>query len=241
MSSKEYYSSEYHSEYYYSDSDSTSAPESEYEYDYDYLEPSNTAPAPRAATDYQKRKQAHQISPSIKGTVDLWENRIAREGPNAIIAPLKVPKSYGKYRTTKRSATDRSPVCRFESRRLRRVLPKTTTYSYRYYVIDAFCAICNPTAVRVIINRMKEKWILTLGYLLSILILLSFPECSTRRSYDFPRGSKLDWPFETLLLYVWTTDWFSPTGTVAINNCTEVYTIPLTALLTFAFGTLILI
>lgn len=94
MSSKEYYSSEYHSEYYYSDSDSTSAPESEYEYDYDYLEPSTTAPAPRAATDYQKRKQVHQISPSIKGTVDLWENRIAREGPNAIIAPLKVTSSF---------------------------------------------------------------------------------------------------------------------------------------------------
>jgi len=55
------------------------------------------------------------------------------------------------------------------------------------------------------------------------------------------RGSKLDWPFETLLLYVWTTDWFAATGTVAINNCTEVYTFPLAALLTFAFGTLILI
>ena len=87
MSSKEY-SSEYYSEYYYGDS--TSASESEYEYDYHYLEPSTTAPPPRAATDRQKRKLAHQISPSIKGTVDLWENRIAREGPNAIIAPLQV-------------------------------------------------------------------------------------------------------------------------------------------------------
>ena len=96
MSSKGY-SSEYYSEYYYSDSDSTSASasESEYEYNYDYgyLEPSTTAPLPRAATSHQKRKQGHQISPSIKGTVDLWENRIAREGPNAIITPLQVIRS----------------------------------------------------------------------------------------------------------------------------------------------------
>ena len=92
MSSKEY-SSEYYSEYYYSSTGS----ESESEYEYEYVEPSTTcnAPPPRAANNHQtlRRKQTLQISPSIKGTVDLWENRIAREGPNAIIAPLQVKMS----------------------------------------------------------------------------------------------------------------------------------------------------
>jgi len=179
MSSKEY-SSEYYSEYYYSSTGS----ESESEYEYEYAEPSTTrnAPPPRAANNHQIRKQTLQISPSIKGTVDLWENRIAREGPNAIIAPLQVKmslkfsliifqkphKSYGGNKWPKRSA--RSSVCRFKSPRFRRVIPATTTTTYRYYVTDAFCSICNPTTLRIIIKRLKEKWILTLGKFIKIVM-----------------------------------------------------------------------
>ena len=89
MSSKEY-SSEYYSDEYYGYYYSSTGSESESEYE--YLEPSTAAPLPRAANNNQGPKKSHQISPSIKGTVDLWENRIAREGPNAIIAPLQVKK-----------------------------------------------------------------------------------------------------------------------------------------------------
>ena len=89
MSSKEY-SSEYYSDEYYGYYYSSTGSENESEYE--YLQPSTAAPLPRAANN-QRQKKSHQISPSIKGTVDLWENRIAREGPNAIIAPLQVKKS----------------------------------------------------------------------------------------------------------------------------------------------------